>query len=169
MPSCTSAKCEIGFRKWTPPTDPSPHAPQIMGATDFQSSTILRSVQWCDHVIVTFQKLVQSFKLIYCTCFFLIGSLHFNQLNSFLNCSMDFRNILNYLIPWDINYTQACTTPITKIQSKHSSDYYMSLQLLLQELNRIILHVKQIERIEVNCIAQEPLHAVWLRRLQEKV
>ena len=51
----TSAKSEIGFRKWTPHTDPSPHSPQIIGATYLQSSTMLQSVQWCDCVVVTSQ------------------------------------------------------------------------------------------------------------------
>jgi hypothetical protein len=41
----TSAKSEIGFRKWTPRTDPSPHSPQIIRATYLQSSTMLRNVQ----------------------------------------------------------------------------------------------------------------------------
>jgi hypothetical protein len=40
----SSAKSEIGFRKWTPHTDPSPHSPQIIWATHLQSSTTLRSV-----------------------------------------------------------------------------------------------------------------------------
>ena len=40
----SSAKSEIGFRKWTPRTDPSPHSPQIIRVTYLQSSTMLRSV-----------------------------------------------------------------------------------------------------------------------------
>ena len=50
----TSAKSEIGFRKWTPHTNPSPHPPPIISTTGFQSSTRLRSVQWHDRVIMTF-------------------------------------------------------------------------------------------------------------------
>jgi hypothetical protein len=30
---------------------------------------------------------------------------------------LDFKNILNYLIPWHVNYTQACTTPIPQIKT----------------------------------------------------
>jgi len=52
----TSAKSEIGFRKWTWHTDPSLHFPQIIWATGMQSSTMLQSVQWCDSVIATSQN-----------------------------------------------------------------------------------------------------------------
>jgi len=52
----TSAKCEIGFRKWTPRTDRCPHSPQPIRATDLQSSTMLQSVQWCDRVLATSQN-----------------------------------------------------------------------------------------------------------------
>jgi hypothetical protein len=66
-----------------------------------------------------------------------VNSADFDCFDSFLNFSIDFTNILNYLIPWDIDYTQACTTPRTKIQSKHSSDHTISLQPGLQASNRI--------------------------------
>jgi len=69
---------------------------------------------------------------------FCVGPLDFNHLDSFLNCSIHFKNILNYWIPWDIDYTQACTAPITKIQSKYFSDFKISLLWLLHALNWII-------------------------------
>jgi len=123
----SSAKSEIGFRKCTPRTDPSPHPPQTFRMTDLQSSTMLRSVQWCDCVVKTFQKLVQSFQLIYCTSFFHVCPLDFNCFNGFLNCSVHFKSILNYSIPWDIDYTQACTTPITKIMTPRVITHQMSI------------------------------------------
>jgi len=54
----TSANSEIGFRKWTPHTDPSPQSPQMIGVTYLQSSSMHRSVQWCDRVVTTSQKRV---------------------------------------------------------------------------------------------------------------
>jgi len=39
------AKSEIGFRRWTPGSNPSPHPRQQIRATYLQSSTMLRSVQ----------------------------------------------------------------------------------------------------------------------------
>jgi len=77
---------------------------------------------------------VYSFKLIYCTCFFDVVPLDFNPFDRFLNCFIDCKNILKYLICWDIDYTQACTTPITNIKTPrvNKSDFYISLQRLLQ-------------------------------------
>ena len=115
--SYPSVKSEIGFWKWTPHTDPSLHYSQIMWTTYLQCSNILRSVQWCECIVMTFQKLVQSFKPIYCAYFFHICPLDSQCFDSFLNCSIDLKNIVNYLIPWDIDYTQASTTPITKIKT----------------------------------------------------
>jgi hypothetical protein len=51
-----SAKGEICFWKWTPHTDSSPHSPQIVQVTSWQSSTMLWSVQWCDCVVTKSQK-----------------------------------------------------------------------------------------------------------------
>jgi len=51
-----SAKCEIGFRKWTPRTKPSPHSPQIIQVTYLQSLTMLRSIQRYDRVVATSQN-----------------------------------------------------------------------------------------------------------------
>ena len=48
---------------------------------------------------MTFQNCVSSFKLIYCTCFFHVGPLDFNCFDGFLNYSINFKTILNYLIP----------------------------------------------------------------------
>jgi len=110
-------KGEIGFWKWTPCTNTSPHSPQMIRATYLQSSTMVWSVQWCDRVLTASEKPVQSFKLIYCTCFFDVSPLDYNHFDGFLNCRIDFKDILNYLIAWDIDYTEACTTPITKIKT----------------------------------------------------
>jgi len=52
----TSAKSEIGFRKWTPLTEPSSHSPQMIRANSLYCSTILGSVQWCDCVVATSQN-----------------------------------------------------------------------------------------------------------------
>jgi len=49
-------KSELGFPKWTAHTDTTPHSPQIFWATYFPSSTMLRSFQWCDHIIATPQN-----------------------------------------------------------------------------------------------------------------
>jgi hypothetical protein len=56
LPQQASAKSEIGFRKCTPRTDPSPHSPQIIPVTYLQSSTMLRWVQSCDRVVATSQN-----------------------------------------------------------------------------------------------------------------
>ena len=36
-------------------------------------------------------------------------------------------NILNYLFPWDIDYTQACTTPIAKIKTPRVNIHQISI------------------------------------------
>jgi len=115
--SQSSAKSEIGFRKWTPYPMPSQHSPEIIRPTHLQSSTMPRSVQWWEYVVPTFQKLLSSFQLICCTDLFHVCPLGVNRFDSFLNCSIDNNSILNYLIPWDIDYTQMCTSPITKIKT----------------------------------------------------
>jgi len=132
-----SAKSKIVLPKWIPLTDPSPYSPQIIQASSLQSSTMLQGVQWCDCVVTTFQKLALSWKLSYYSWIIQVDPVDFDCFDDLLNCSIDFTNILNYLIPSDIHYTPACTTPRTKIQSKHSSDYYTSLQQWLQALNQI--------------------------------
>jgi len=60
---------------------------------------------------------VQAIKVIYCTCFFQVGALDFNHVDGFLTCSIDLQNILHYFIPWDVDYTQACTTSITTFKT----------------------------------------------------
>jgi len=81
-----------------------------------------------------------NIKLIHCTCFFDISPLDFNTFDSFFNCSIDFKNIVTYLVPWDYNNAQACTTPITKIKTLrvNTSDINISLQRFLQASNGII-------------------------------
>jgi len=122
----TSAKSKTGFETWTTCTDPSAHSPQIIRATWLQCSTLLQR-EWCDHIITTFQRLGYSFRLIQCTCFFEVGPLDFNHFDSFLNCSIDIKNIPNYSIPWDIDYTQACTTTITKIETPRVNAHQISI------------------------------------------
>jgi len=46
---------------------------------------------------------------------FQLSPLDNNWVNSFMNCCFHIKTILNYLLPWDIEYTQACRTPITKL------------------------------------------------------
>jgi len=60
------------------------------------------------------------------TCFFDIGLLDYNHIDGFLTCSIDIKDIINYVIPWDIDYKNEHT------QSKHSSDFYIWQQWLLQ-------------------------------------
>jgi len=97
-----------------------------------------RSMMWSRRCDIS--QCVYSFKVIYCPCFFQVGHQDFNRFDSFSNCSIDFKNILNYLIPWDIDYTQACTTPNTKIMTQrgNTSHFYVSLQRLLQSSSRKI-------------------------------
>jgi len=111
----SSAKSDVGFPNWSPNFEPSPRFPQTISETYSHSSTTVRGVQWCDRIVLTLQQLVQSFNVIHCTCFFHVGPLDFNCVTGFLNCFNDFKNILNCLIPWDIDYTQACTTPMTRL------------------------------------------------------
>jgi hypothetical protein len=93
-------------------------------------------------------KRVQSCKLNYWTCFVHGGHLDFNPFHGFLNCSIDFKNILNCLISWDIDYTQACTTPILKIKTArvNTSDFYISLQQWLQASSQIIYIEEKLKR-----------------------
>ena len=120
-----------------------------------------RWMMWlCRRVI---PKCVSSFKLIYGTYFFHVDPLDFNWLDSFLNCSIDFKDILNYLIPWDIHYTEACTPPITKIKTPrvNTHEIYIGVTITSSiESNNLL--VKQIDRIPVNRVAQVPLRAIWL-------
>jgi len=60
-----------------------------------QSSTILRSVPWCDHVGRISQRHVQWLKLIYYTAAFDVGPVNFDPFDAFSNCSIDFKNIHN--------------------------------------------------------------------------
>ena len=115
-------------------------------------------------------KRVWSFKLIYWTCFFHVGPQDFNCFDGFLNCSIDFNNILNYLIPWYIDYTQACTTPITKIKTPRVNTHQISIAArITSSIESNNLHVKQIETIQVNRVAQVPPPAIWLWRQSKKV
>jgi hypothetical protein len=75
----------------------------------------------------SFSKCVQSFKIVYCTCLFHLGPLDFNLFDSFLNCSIDFNNILKYSIPGDIDYTQAWTAPIIKSMISRVNTYQMTI------------------------------------------
>jgi len=45
--------------------------------------------------------------------FFYVGPLDMNDFDGFLNFFIDLQNIVNCVISWNINYTQACTTRIT--------------------------------------------------------
>jgi len=68
----TSGTSEMGIRKCTLFTDSYPAIAQQIWVTYFQSSTLLRSVQWCDHIVMTFRPLGLLFELIYFTWFILI-------------------------------------------------------------------------------------------------
>ena len=58
IPACASGTIEIGFRKWSPSSDPSPHSPHVIRTTYLQSSTMLRSIECCNGVLTSFQKVV---------------------------------------------------------------------------------------------------------------
>jgi hypothetical protein len=62
-----------------------------------------------------------------CTYFFHIGPLDYNRFDSFWNSSIDIRNILNYSIPWDIDYIQSGTTPLTIIKIVRVNTHQISL------------------------------------------
>jgi hypothetical protein len=49
-----SAKCNIGFPKFTPHYDFFSTFPQIIWTTNLQSGTTLWIIQWCEHVVITF-------------------------------------------------------------------------------------------------------------------
>jgi len=115
-------------------------------------------------------KRVLWFKLIHCTGLFHVGPLDLNHFDGSLNCSIDFTYILNYLIPWDIDYTEACTTPITQIQTPRVNTHQISIAATItSSIESNNLHVKQIESIQVNHVGQVPPRAIWLRRQKKKV
>jgi len=62
----------------------------------------------------------------YQKCVLNVGSIDYNHVNGFLKCSNDFKNILNYLIPWHIDYTQACIIPITMIMISGVNTYQIA-------------------------------------------
>jgi len=72
----------------------------------------------------------------YLTCFFHVGHLDSSCFDGLLNCSIDSKNILNYLIPWDIDYTQASTTPITKSKTARVN----TLQISIDHCNNYFKH-----------------------------
>lgn len=110
-----SMKCNIAFPKFTPQYNSFSPSLQIIWTTNLQSSTMLWITQWCEHIVMTFQKLVWLFKKICCTWFLDVSSLDLNCFDSCLNHSIDIKNDLNNLISWDIDYIQGCTTPIINI------------------------------------------------------
>ena len=59
-----------------------------------------------------------------------MGPLDFNCIDDFLKCFIDFKNILNYWIPWDIDYTQSYTTTITKIKTPRVNNHQMWIYCL---------------------------------------
>jgi len=102
---------------------------------------------------------------------FRIGQLDFHHFDSFLNCFIDFNNILNYLIPWDIGYTQACTSPRTKLRHPNWTlirvlDIAATMTLSIKWNHP---HAKHFEAIQVSHVAQVPPRAIWLQRLLKKV
>jgi len=109
---------------------------------------MLRGIQWCNHVIMTFPKLVQFINWIYCTCFLHVGPVDYNRFDSLLNCCTDLKDIIMCLIPWDNHYTQACPTPVTTIRNEHSSEFYISLQWFVQALSRIIQNYNKLKELK---------------------
>jgi len=83
------------------------------------------SMKWSRHRHIS--KCVYSSEAIYCTGFCHVGPRDFNCFDGFLNCYIDFKNILNYSIRWDIDYTQACTTPIRKIKTSRVNTHQVSI------------------------------------------
>jgi hypothetical protein len=77
------------------------------------------SFEALNHVIASSWHLKNVFThlSISCSCFFHVCPLDFNHFDSFFNYSFDFKNILHSLIPWDIDYTHGCQTPIEKIKT----------------------------------------------------
>lgn len=69
-------------------------------------------------------KAFQPFWLLYCPCFFHLCLLDFNLFDKFLNCSINFENIVNYSILCDIYYIHACTTSIIEIKT-HSFNIHL--------------------------------------------
>jgi hypothetical protein len=92
----------IGFWKLTSHTDHSPELAKTIEEMFSHSSTILRCIQSCDHIVTIFHKVVKPFIIISCTWFCHLGPCEVNSFKGFLNCSSDFKNILNYLVSWDI-------------------------------------------------------------------
>jgi len=104
------------------------------------------SMMWSHCHDISKTCLVISVNLLH---WFHIGPLDFDLFDSVLNCFIDFKDILNYLIPWDIDYTQACTTPITKL--RHPVKTFIRFQYVAATITSSIelndLHVTQISTI----------------------
>jgi len=127
-----------------------------------------RAMMWSHRRDIS--KHVSSFKPSYCTWIFNIGPLDFNRFDGFLNSSIDFKNIPNYSIPWDNDHTQACTTPITKIETPRvNTDQISIAATITSSIESNNLRVKQIESIQVSRVAQVPPRAILLRHQRKKV
>jgi len=72
-------------------------------------------------------KHLMLFNPFYCTCIYDIGLLDFNRFNGCWNRSIDFKNSLNNWILWGIDYTQASTMPITKIQTRRANKKHIGI------------------------------------------
>jgi hypothetical protein len=123
----TSTKSESGDWKWIPRPGPPSHSAQQIRVTWFQSAMMLLSVQWCDHVVATTINIYSHFTKIIALVLFMVGSLGYYHFNSFLKDSIDLKHNCKNLIPWDIDNTQACTTPITQIRIPTVNTHQISI------------------------------------------
>jgi hypothetical protein len=155
---CTS---KINFRKWTPQWNPVLPLPQTIWA--------IFLIKWLHHHNISTTCLVIAVNILH--LFVSHGPLDLNCFNSFLNCFVDLKNILNNLIPWDLTYIQGCTTPVTTL--RHPEDtlirclYITAMNTSSIESNNP--HIQQNQCIQVNHLAKVPQHAFWQWHQWKKV
>jgi len=88
-----------------------------------------------------------------------------------MNCSIHLMKIPNYRIPWDIDYTQACATPIAKIKTCR---VYMN-QICIYRYNDYFKHCVKWSTSQTSwkptsqSFAQVEQRAIWLLRQRKEV
>jgi len=118
-------------------------------------------MMWLRHRNIWTTCLVIADNLLYV---FHVRSLDLNRFNSVLKCFIDFQAIVKYVIPPDIDYTQTCTTPITRFRHPEKTlikGLYITATIA-SSIKMNNLHVKHIERIQDNRVAHIPPHAIWM-------
>jgi hypothetical protein len=102
---------------------------------------------------------------------FHVGSLDFTCFKDLLNCFIDFKNILNHLILWDVNYTQVCTTTTTILTRLEKTDIRLReiAATITSSIKSNNLQLKLQDHIQVSIVSLVPLQARWLWQLLKMV